>query len=56
MKARLLNVGTSSYCNNLQDFFLVQENDTKMGIRLDIKFQNVDTDGAESSFQMFIKV
>ena len=41
---------------NLQDFFGAQESVRNMVGRLDIKFQNVDTDGIESPFQMFIKV
>ena len=41
---------------NLQDFFQTQESITRMVIRLDTKFKNVDTDGIESKFQIFIKV
>ena len=41
---------------NLHDFFGAQESVTKMVGRLDIKFQNVDTDGIEPPSQMFIKV
>ena len=50
-----MNVGPSTNCKNLPDFFWVQENFTKMASRLDMNFQNVDTDGVESPFQMVIK-
>ena len=56
MKATLLNVVPSTNCNNLQDFFDFKKILQKVANRLDIKFQNVDTDGVESPFQMFIKV
>ena len=55
MKAKLLNIVLSTNCNNLQDFFEFNEMLQKMASRLDIKFQNVDTDGVEPPFQMFIK-
>ena len=41
---------------NLHDFFGAQVSVTKMVGRLDIKFQNVDTDGVEPPSQIFIKV
>ena len=41
---------------NLQNYFHAQEIVAKMVGRLDIKFQNVDTDGIGSPFQMFMKV
>ena len=56
MKATLLNVVSSAYCNGLQDFFEFKKMLQQMASRLDIKFQNVNTDGVESPFQMFIKV
>ena len=41
---------------HLQEFFQAQEIIPKMVSLLDIMFQNVNTDGIESHFQIFIKV
>ena len=41
---------------NLQEFFQAQEIIPKMVSLLDIMFQNVNTDGIEAPFQMFIKI
>ena len=49
-------MGPLTYCNNLGDFFWVQENVIKMASRLDTKLQSVGTDDVESPFQMFMKV
>ena len=56
MKATFLNVVPSTNCNDLQDFFEFKKMLQKMASRLDINFQNVDIDGVESPFQIFIKV
>ena len=56
MKATFLNVVPLTNCNDLQDFFEFKKMLQKMASRLDINFQNVDIDGVESPFQMFIKV
>ena len=41
---------------NLQDFFQTEKSITKVVSRLDTKFQNVDSDGIESQFQIVIKI
>ena len=41
---------------NLQEFLQAQEIIPKMVSLLDIMFQNVNTDGIEAPFQMFIEI
>ena len=41
---------------NLQEFFQAQEIIPKMVSLLNIMFQNINTDGIEAPFHMFIKI
>ena len=55
MKARLLLVGPSTNSNEFTGLFQTQESITKMVSRLEIKFQNVNTDGIKTQLPIFFQ-